>query len=240
MPVPSDTSLQRPPASALSATTVWLKLSAGASASPACIALAGTNHRCLSIVAFQRGSTFLHPFAPPALPGFGATMSALTPVPRLELAGCTGLCASRRWPSKPSVSNHLTVPIAALSPNPSAPWASRSSRVRASPFGRRLANRSGRIEFVILRTTSSLSVAPHPASRRRSFGSLQAGVGLPERDSHPSDQLRSRTHDRRRPAGSSVDASTMMPAGRRRSQKTLPSAVPAAHAACHRRDCRRP
>src|SRR5216683_1622592 len=76
------------------------------------------------------------------------------------------------------------------------------SRVRASPFGRRLANRSGRIEFVILRTTSSPPIAPHPALRRRSYGWIQAGVGLPERDSHPSSQARLQPHDRERPARS--------------------------------------
>jgi hypothetical protein len=54
-------------------------------------------------------STFLHPFAPPALPGFPATMSALTPVTGLELAGTAQVSPLKVvWPSKPSVSNHLT------------------------------------------------------------------------------------------------------------------------------------
>jgi hypothetical protein len=36
-------------------------------------------HRCFSVQARHRVSTFLHHFAPPALPGFSATMGALTP-----------------------------------------------------------------------------------------------------------------------------------------------------------------
>ena len=85
------------------------------------------------------------------------------------------------------------------------PGLSRSSQVWASPFGRRLANRSGRIEFVILRTTSSPSVALHPASRRRSFSQIQAGVGMPERDFHPPSQTRSRTHDRAHPCALMIE-----------------------------------
>jgi len=156
--------------------------------------------RCFSLARVRHVSTFLHPFAPPALPGFNATMSALTPVPGLELAGAPQVSplnvSDLRCLPSPTTS---PLPMVALSPNPSAPWASRSSRVRASPFARRLTNRSGRIEFVILRTTSSPSVAPHPASRRRGYSRLQAGVGRPERDFHPSGQTRSRTHERATP-----------------------------------------
>src|ERR1700688_5002776 len=84
--------------------------------------------------------------------------------------------------------------MVALSPNPSAPGASCSSQVRASAMDRRLTDRSGRIEFVILRTTSSLPVALHLASWRRSYGSLQAGVGMPEKDLHLFDQTRLQAH----------------------------------------------
>jgi len=75
-------------------------------------------------------------------------------------------------------------PPTALSPVLSASEASRSSRVWASPFhptgqgpeGRLwLASRHGRIEFVSLRIAHSPSVAPHPTSRRRSYGRLQDG-----------------------------------------------------------------
>ena len=38
-------------------------------------------------------------------------------------------------------------------------------------------------------------MAPHPASRRRSYGQLQAGEGLPEEDFHLSDKMRSRAHE---------------------------------------------
>jgi hypothetical protein len=41
----------------------------------------------------------------------------------------------------------------------------------------------------------SLPVAPHPASRRRSYIQLQAGVGIPGEDLHLPDQLHSQAHD---------------------------------------------
>jgi hypothetical protein len=40
----------------------------------------------------------------------------------------------------------------------------------------------------------SPSVAPHPASRRRSYSRLQAGVGIPGEDLHLPDQLRLQAH----------------------------------------------
>jgi hypothetical protein len=63
-------------------------------------------------------STFLHPFAPPALPGFNATMGALTPARRvLRIMSImnarlvrAGLSASCAWPSVHSASKHPTVP----------------------------------------------------------------------------------------------------------------------------------
>src|SRR6266581_4466912 len=103
--------------------------------------------------------------------------------------------------------------MTAFAPNPSASWASHlSERFWASPFGRRLANRSGLIEFVFLRTTSSPPVAPHPASRRRSYSQLQAGVGKPGRDFHPSSQTPSRTHDRGPEPDRAADARAAQPA----------------------------
>ena len=88
-------------------------------------------------------STFLHPFAPPELPGFIATMSALTPArrrgflarsaPRREggtlmpffLLRRAGLLASR-LPSLRNLPSPTTPlpPMTALSPNRSASWAS--------------------------------------------------------------------------------------------------------------------
>ena len=149
--------------------------------------------RCGSLGFGHRVSISLHPFAPPALPGFDATMGALTPArPACRRAG---LPASRNRPSEPSVSNHRPAPMAALSPNPSAPSASPArAAVWASPLDRRLARRYGRIEFVILRMAHSPPVAPHPASRRRSYVRLQAGVGIPGEDFHPPDRMRSQAH----------------------------------------------
>src|SRR5215470_3822964 len=67
-----------------------------------------------------------------------------------------GLLASRvlSLQSLPSPTTPLP-PMIALSPIPSASWASRSARVWASPFDRRLASQRGRIEFALLRTTPS-------------------------------------------------------------------------------------
>ena len=163
----------------------------------------GHCHRAESAGGGHRVSIFLHPFAPPALPGFIATMSAVTPAWGAwpcgflcPLAAHAGLLASRIPPSEPSVSNHRPAPMVAFAPNPSAPWASpRSGRVWASPLDRRLARRYGRIEFVILRMAHSPPVAPHPASRRRSYVRLQAGIGIPGEDFHPPDRLPSQAHD---------------------------------------------
>jgi hypothetical protein len=161
-------------------------------------------------------SISLRPFAPPALPGFTATMDALTPVRLL-----------RQWPwfrSVPSLvsalsgdvaNGHQTVlrpfrqqPCPNRSPCVMArtfrpfrrqpPLAARRSRsgfvtsayrrslrqgeprpfgpcvIWASPLASRLAAATGRIAFVmILRTSRSPPVAPHPASRRRSYVRLR-------------------------------------------------------------------
>jgi hypothetical protein len=83
-------------------------------------------------------SIFLCPLAPPALPGFTATMDTLTPVRWLFVpvgspAGIrhmntilfrTGLSASRIWPSEHPIPNHSSDPSAAFTHNPSARWAS--------------------------------------------------------------------------------------------------------------------
>jgi hypothetical protein len=153
----------------------------------------------------HRVSIFLHPLAPPALPGFIATTGAPTPARPTDLLASRacpgegrGLPASCNRPSEPSVSNHRPAPMAALAPNPSAPSASLAcATVWASPLGRRLARRYGRIEFLIVRMARSLPVAPHPASRRRSYIQLQAGVGIPGEDLHLPDQWHSQAHDPR-------------------------------------------
>jgi len=68
------------------------------------------------------------------------------------------------------------------------------AELRASPQARRLAANTGRIGFVILRTGSSLPVAPHLVSRRRNNSSLQAGERMPEEDFHLSNQVHFQTH----------------------------------------------
>ena len=113
-----------------------------------------------------------------------------------------GLPASRNRPSEPSVSNHRPAPMAAFTPRPSPGQALTPQRHRlpplpgvwASPLYRRLARRYGRIEFLIVRMARSPPVALHPASRRRSYNRLQAGVGIPGEDLHLPDQLRSQAH----------------------------------------------
>jgi len=109
-----------------------------------------------------------------------------------------GLLASR-VPSLQSLPSPTTPlpPMIALSPNPSASWAS-----RLHGFGLHLSIAGSPVSTaesssLSLRTTPSLSVAPHPASRRRSYSQLQAGVGLPGEDLHLLDRMRLRTHDGR-------------------------------------------
>jgi hypothetical protein len=69
------------------------------------------------------------------------------------------------------------------------------AEVWASPQARGLAANTGRIEFVILRTGSSLPVAPHLVSRRRNNSSLQAGERMPEEDFHLSNQVHFQAHE---------------------------------------------
>ena len=132
----------------------------------------------------HRVSTSLHPFAPPALPGFLARMGALTPerpalrFPRAHehrLECRPGLPALRVWPSDHSASNHPAGPTIALTRYPSASWASGSLRsgLRLSLAG--AAAQQGRIEFTrVTETARSPPVASHPLSRGRSYVQLQA------------------------------------------------------------------
>ena len=148
-------------------------------------------------------STSLHPFAPPALPGFHATMGALTPARRLfvSLSGAVnsawtraGLSASCVGPSDRSASNHPAGPVIAFAHYPSASRASGSLRsglrltLAGSPHDK------AESSSLALRTGRSPPVAPHPASRRRSYVQLQAGECVPEEDFHPSDLTHLQTH----------------------------------------------
>src|SRR5215467_10193610 len=59
------------------------------------LAALGTLCRCLSTIFGCHVSTFLHPVAPPALPGFITTMGALTPAWRRDPAACSAPCGGR-------------------------------------------------------------------------------------------------------------------------------------------------
>ncbi len=103
----------------------------------------------------------------------------------------SGIPPSRTSPSCHSVSNHprsleVAFPLSAIlapfigfprrlwmRPRPCADLSAPQVFSQASPLASRLAGPSGRIEFVLLRTGRSPSVASHPASRRRSYGRLQ-------------------------------------------------------------------
>jgi hypothetical protein len=130
------------------------------------------SRRFLSVNLSRHVSTFLHPFAPPELPGFFAHMSAVTPARRCVLHILTpshGLspCRSPRFMHsvlwEPSVSNHPTVPHDRFSTYVSV-TSFLLAQVWASPFPLGLASQHGRNEFTLLRTTPSPPVAPHPTS----------------------------------------------------------------------------
>ena len=143
-------------------------------------------------------SIFLEPFAPPELPGFVATMAPLTP-DRVSPSR-SGLFASCVRTSGHSASNHLMAPPIALTRYPSASSASGSLR---SGFHLKRAgspDHPAESSSLALRTGHSPPDAPHPASRRRSFGRLQAGERLPEEDLHLPVRAHLQTHP---PAGGS-------------------------------------
>jgi hypothetical protein len=137
-------------------------------------------------------SIFLHPFAPPALPEFLATMGALTPAGRpyrftparaVRNATQVSLFHALYRPTLPSPTtprrparmvwfDHAGLPEDAPVRSASSPWGDRCVSW-ASPFTSRLATTTGRIAFVILRTSRSPPVALHLASRRRSYVRLR-------------------------------------------------------------------
>src|SRR6202007_3032096 len=112
-------------------------------------------------------STFLHPVAPPALPGFVATMGALTPAWRRDPAACSAPCGGRYLgilsPSRTTQVSllHVFCPSRAFRlQTPAAPhdrfityplsvMGFPFARVEASPMGCRLASQRGRIEFAL-------------------------------------------------------------------------------------------
>src|SRR5215471_1158040 len=104
------------------------------------------SRRCLSVAFARHVSTFLHPFAPPALPGFIAIMGTLTPARRRDAEARSAPRGGRylesflplrrapllasRVPSLRSITSPTTQlpPMIALTPTSSASWASCSRR----------------------------------------------------------------------------------------------------------------
>ena len=141
-------------------------------------------------------STFLHPLAPPVLPGFLATMGALTPGrPALRL---TREHEHRLWrhPGLPAFCHRVFRSFRLQPPTvvPTLLWVScvrltgphfcGRSLIRASAsIGLRQSlagspQRSAESSSLALRTNRSPPVALHPASRRRSYFRLQSARTL--------------------------------------------------------------
>ena len=186
--------------------------------SSACLASCGTAADLFSESLSFTQSTFLRPLAPRALPRFLATMDALTSVPaRLFgfLADVAPLNMNTVSGPKQTSLLHVTEPSRrSVSNHPSLPPATRPGFLHrdlprelpriplrgltaswASPFTRRLATATGRIEFVSLPTGSSPPVALHPALRRRSYLRLSRPGPAPSEDFHLTDSVRSQAHE---------------------------------------------
>jgi hypothetical protein len=129
-------------------------------------------------------------------------MDALTPAGRLfgplwtmnTVLTPAGLPAYRLRPSCRSALNHLKVPgiVFTLPLNVPDPCPMDTSGLHCSyASSSSLAAESGSLS---LRTGSSSPVAPHPASRRRSYGWLRAGERLPGTDFHRSSRCPSQAH----------------------------------------------
>ena len=152
--------------------------------SPACLALAGTDARCLSVC-----PSFTHP--PSCLPLLHARYGASRSYGGSDSSA--GLLPDRGLPASRHMSFETIPPP--ITRRPPSPLSHATPQLDGSPLsGSRLRHwlagspdTSGRIEFVILRTGLSPPVAPHPASRRRSYLRLQAGERMPEEDLHLSD-----------------------------------------------------
>ncbi|SIO26252.1 hypothetical protein SAMN05444166_3319 [Singulisphaera sp. GP187] len=145
----------------------------------------------------HRVSTSLHPFAPPELPGFCATMGALTPgPPALRILIRDNEHRLWRGPGLP-VFRHRTFRSFRLQqptvvPTPFWGFVRRSYRTTSlwTPFLRGHASiglrhrgagsprQSAESSLLALRTDRSPTVASHPASRRRSYPRLRSARTL--------------------------------------------------------------
>src|SRR5208337_104413 len=174
-------------------------------------------HRCSSLRSRHHVSTFLHPFAPPALPGFIATMSALTPA-----RGCAcGLLNLAHTPcDRPRRSLRFTCrTFRAL--RLQSPRRSHRSLCHLSCQRRRLPAHRGSG----LRLSTGGSPAGTAESSSSSYGlpvrlallptpprgdavtvGYRTETGTPEVDLHLSDVTRLRTHDGRVKPGHDVGA----------------------------------
>ena len=141
-------------------------------------------------------STFLHPLAPPALPGFFATMGALTPGrPALRILIRDNEHRLWRRPGLPAFCPRIFRSFRLQPPTvaPTPIWGLRCRAYRTTslwpPFGGRASlglrlwragspRRSAESSSLALRTNRAPPVALHPASRRRSYLRLQ-GTRLP-------------------------------------------------------------
>src|SRR6516165_3704401 len=154
----------------------------GFRASAACLALSGTDQTLIGSIS-PRASNFLPPFPQD---GFASHPSRRTSRQRYYEGSdsCrahqrpTGLSAYSALPSRHSDPNHAGCPAVALSVVSAPPAASglRHERAGSPPL-------HARIRFVILRTAGSSPVAPHPASRRRSYLQLRSPRLAPTRTS---------------------------------------------------------
>ena len=108
-----------------------------------------------------------------------SSIGTIRPLTPASVTSATGLPAYLTQTSSHSASNHVMRPSIAFHAKYSVP-----GKFQTSPRMSRLVATSRRIEFVILRTASSLPVALHPASRRRSYLQLR-GLGLPRHGLSP-------------------------------------------------------
>ena len=191
----------------------WIRASSGiclsvvhASNLPACgrglsasgfLALTGNRYRIVSLPTLLVTSTFLPPFARRALPRVLAPMAALTPAGRpIVRPAPTGLPHSHA----PPLPDLLSPTTAAGSPHASVftRGGCGGRPPQTSPFARRLvAAATAESCSLVIAVDLVLSVAPHPASRRRSYFEFSPAQRLPAAGvSHPGRGRCSAAHER--------------------------------------------